>query len=87
MSFYYGSSQPPDGDKPGSLKEALAMTWVVFSLLAKPFAFVVAGLAYLFLLFWAFNFHALAGVTAIALPLAAVAARGLWEWRHPPELK
>lgn len=87
MGFYYGpGSQPPD-DKPGSLKEALAITWVVFSLLAKPLALLFGGVIYILVLFWLFAFHPLAGLAGLAVPVAGITARGIWEWRHPPELR
>jgi len=87
MGFYYGSNEPPESsDKPGSFREALVITWVVFTVLAKPIGILFAGVLYLVLIFVLFGVHPAAGGTALALPIAAVIAWGIWEWRHPPEL-
>lgn len=88
MGFYYGSSQPPPpDDKPAGFKETLQIIWAVFSLLALPLGVLLGGVLYLFFLFYLFSLHPLAGLGGILLIVAAVAARGIWEWKHPPELK
>lgn len=87
MGFYYGSDKPPEGsDKPGSFREAIVITWVVFTVLAKPLGILFGSVLYLVLVVVLFGVHPLAGGTALALPIAALVARGIWEWRHPPEL-
>lgn len=87
MGFYYGSNEPPKGpDKPGSFREALVITWVVFTVLAKPLGILFGGLAYLVMIFVLFSVHPAAGAVALGLPVVALIAWGAWEWRHPPEL-
>lgn len=86
MGFYYGSNEPPKGsDKPGSFREALVITWVVFSVLAKPLGILLGTVFYVLLIFVLFSVHPLLGGLSLALPIAALIARGVWEWRHPPE--
>lgn len=41
MSFYYGSSQPPDDEPPGGLKETLTIILAVFRVLALPWAALI----------------------------------------------
>lgn len=88
MGFYYGSSRPPDdGDRPGGLKEAMLITWIVFRTLALPLGVLFGGIAYLLLLFYLFTWHPLAGLAGILVVVAAVAARAAWEWKHPPAIE
>jgi hypothetical protein len=87
MGFYYGSgAPPPDDDKPGGLKEALVLTWIVFRVLALPLGIILGGVLYLFLLFFLFSIHPLLGLAGILVVVGAVVARGIWESKHPPEL-
>lgn len=87
MSFYYGSSQPPDDDKPGGFKEAMVITLAVFRVLAIPLALLFGGVFYLVLLFYLFSLHPLAGLAGILLVVGALVARGVWEAKHPPALE
>lgn len=87
MGFYYGSNAPPPNDKPGGLKEVVLITWAVFRALAMPLGVLFGGVGLLVLLFFLFTVHPLAGFGGIATLVAVVAARGFWEWRHPPTLK
>ncbi|MGI8927823.1 MAG: hypothetical protein ACR2HN_14450 [Tepidiformaceae bacterium] len=87
MGFYYGSSQPPEEDKPSGFRETVGIVWGVFRVLALPVGLLMGALLSLLLLFWLFTVHALAGFGAIAVVVLAVAARGLWEARHPPDLR
>lgn len=88
MGFYYGSSggHEPD-DKPGGFKEAMFITWAVFRALALPLGLLFGGLGYLVLLFFLFTMSPWAGLTGILVVVAAIAARGVWEARHPPHLE
>lgn len=88
MGFYYGNGSPePEDNKSGGLKEALVITWVVFQVLALPLAILIGGIAYLVLLFYLFTWHPLAGLAGILVIVAAVAARGVWEAKHPPQIE
>ena len=87
MGFYYGSGSPPPEDKPGGFKEVVLITWAVFRVLAIPLGVLFGGVALLVLLFFLFTVHPLAGLGGILALVAVVAARGVWEWRHPPTLK
>ena len=88
MGLYDSSNQPrKDREPQGSFREAMLITWVVVTVLAKPLGFLFGGISYLVLIFVLFNVHAAAGAAALALPFMVVVAWGLWEWRHPPELQ
>lgn len=88
MGFYYGSSQPPpDEEKGGGVREVLAITLAVFRVLALPLGILLGGMFYLFFVFWMFTIHVLLGFAAIGLVAAVVVARGIWELKHPPELR
>lgn len=86
MGFYHGSSQPT-GEKPGGLKESLLITWAVVQVLALPLGIIFGVLAALILVFWLFTVHVFAGFGAILFVIAALAVRGMWEARHPPDLR
>jgi hypothetical protein len=86
MGFYYGSGAPPPEEKEGSLKEALLITWVVMKSLALPLGVLFGGIIALGFVIFLFTLSGWAGLGAIALVVVAVAARALWEWRHPPTL-
>ena len=87
MGFYYGSSEPPDGDKPGGFKEAMLITLAVFRALALPLAVIFGGMIGLVALFWLFTLSAWAGLAALVAIVLALAAFGFWEYRHPPEIE
>ncbi|HMS59187.1 MAG TPA: hypothetical protein PKA49_10075 [Tepidiformaceae bacterium] len=88
MGFYYGSGQPPqDEEKGGGLREVLAITLVVFRVLALPLGILLGGMFYLFLVFWLFTIHVLLGFAGIGLVVAVVLGRGIWELKHPPEIR
>ena len=87
MGFYYGSSEPPPEKSSGGLKEVVLITWVVFRTLALPIGILLGGMMYLFLIFFLFTIHPLAGLASILLIFAAIGARGVWEWRHPPRIE
>jgi hypothetical protein len=87
MGFYYGSSQPPPGDERGSLKEAMAITLMVFRMLAIPLAVLLGGVGYIVLLFYLFSTSAIAGYSGLGVVVIVVAAIWAWEKTHPPKLK
>ena len=85
MSFYYDpGNQPDDDEDQGSIKEALAITFAVFKVLALPVGIMFGAVLGLIGLFILFSFHALLGFGALVLIAIALGARGLWEWKHPP---
>jgi hypothetical protein len=85
MSFYYDpGNQPDDDEDQGSLREALAITFVVFKVLAIPVAIMFGAVASLILLFVLFSTHVLLGVGALGLIAVAIGVRAIWEWKHPP---
>jgi hypothetical protein len=87
MGFYHGSHTPPPKDeKEGGIAEALAITWVVFRVLALPLGIIFGGIIYLFIVFWLFSIHPLLGLAGILVVVGALVARGVWEAKHPPEL-
>ena len=67
MGFYYSSGQPPEEDKPGSWKEIIQIIWVVFTVLALPLGILLAGIAYLFFVFWMFTISPYAGFGSLLL--------------------
>lgn len=85
MGFYHGSSEPP-GDEQGSWKETFLIILIVFRVLALPLGLLLGAILGLFLLFWLFTFHPLAGLGLIGLIVGALVARGIWEAKHPPEI-
>jgi hypothetical protein len=87
MSFYYGSSEPPQNDKPGGFKEAMLITLAVFRALALPLGVIFGGVLGLVVLFWLFTVSMWAGLAAIAAIVLALAAFGFWEYLHPPEIQ
>lgn len=86
MGFYYGSGAPDPEDKPGGIKEALTLTWVVFRVLALPLGIIFGGIFGLLVVLWLFTVNALFGLAVILLGVGALVARGIWEAKHPPEL-
>lgn len=87
MGFYHGSNQPPDEPEPGSWKEIFQIILIVFRVIALPLGLLLAAVLGLFALFYLFMLHVLAGLGLILALVAAVVARGIWEARHPPELR
>ena len=87
MGFYYNSGAPPEKEKSGGLKEVMLITWVVFKTLALPLGVLFGGVALLLTLFFLFTFSPLAGLGGILLIIGAILARGVWEWRHPPDIR
>ncbi len=86
MGFYYNSGQPPEDDKSGSWKEIFQIILVVFQVMALPLGILLGGVIYLVFVFWMFSLSGWAGLGAILVVVLAVAARGIWEAKHPPEL-
>lgn len=88
MGFYYNSgSPPPDDDKPGGFRETLTIIWVVFRVLAMPVGVLLGIVVGFFVLFWLFTVTPFLGLAVIGLGVIALIARGIWEARHPPEIR
>lgn len=87
MGFYHGSEQGPGGEEPGSWKEVFQIIFIVFRILAVPLALLLGAIIGLFALFWLFTIHALLGLGVILAIILALVARGVWEAKHPPELR
>ena len=86
MGFYYGSNQPPEDDKAGGLRDVLAISWAVFSVLAIPLGLMLGVILYFGALFWLFSIHWGLGLAWLAILVAGISIRGVWEAKHPPEL-
>ena len=86
MSFYYGSKEPPPEPPHGSWGETLAIIWAVFRTLALPLGLLFGAIFGLVLLFFAFTLSVWLGLGVIAIGVAALVIRGVWEAKHPPEL-
>jgi hypothetical protein len=86
MGFYYGPSSPPPDEKQGTLREALAITWMIFKALALPLGIIIGGVALLVLLFFLFTWNGWAALALLIVIGAAFGARAIWERRHPPTL-
>ena len=88
MGFYYNpNSEPPDEEPPGTFKEAAVITWVVFRALALPLALLIGAVIGIFAIFWLFFIQPLIVVGLIVIGVVALIARGIWEARHPPQLR
>ncbi len=88
MGFYYNSGQPqPDDEKPSGIRDVIAITFAVFAALALPLGFIFGMVFYIIALFWTFSMHWALGVTWLSLLVIALVGRGIWEAKHPPELK
>jgi hypothetical protein len=85
MGFYYGPGQEPEPE--GGWRETLAIILVVFRILAKPLAFIVGAMLALVLVIWLFAVNPLFGLGAVAVIVGAIVARGIWEAKHPPEIR
>ena len=87
MAFYYGSGEPPKKDSPeGSWRETFAIIIVVFKTLALPLGLLFGAVFGLILIIFAFTVSGWLGLGLIALIVAALVARGVWEAKHPPEI-
>jgi hypothetical protein len=87
MGFYYGSGAPPPPKDEGTFKEALLLTLIVFRTLALPLGILFGGIGYLVLVFYLFGLSPFAGLAAILVVVGAIAARGIWEAKHPPKVE
>ena len=91
MGFYYGPGNSrgggPEDDKPSGFRETLAIIWVVFRTLALPVGALVGVVLGLIVLFYLFTLTPYLGIAAIVLIVGAIVARGIWEARHPPEIR
>ena len=88
VGFYQGSSTPPPNEKgPGGFRETVTIIWVVFQVLAVPVGVLVGVVLGVVLLFYAFAFSPILGLTIVGAGIAALVGRGVWEARHPPELR
>lgn len=89
MGFYYGSgdSNSPKDEPPGGFRETITLIWVVFRVLALPVGALLGVVFGFFLLFWLFSVTPYLGLAAVALLVGALLARGIWEAKHPPEIR
>ncbi len=88
MGFYYGQGKPPPDDgNPGGFRETVTIIWVVFKVLALPVGALMGVLLGFVLLFYAFTVSPFLGVGLIGVGIGALVARGIWEAKHPPELR
>jgi hypothetical protein len=88
MGFYYNSgSPPPKDDKSGGFRETLVIMWVVFRVLAMPVGVLLGIVVGFFALFWLFTVTPYLGVTVLGLGVVGLVARGIWEAKHPPEIR
>jgi hypothetical protein len=86
MAFYYGSSEPPEDQPPGSWRETISIIFAVFRTLALPLGLLFAAIFGLMLLIWSFTVSPLIGLALLGLLVAALVGYGVWEAKHPPEL-
>ena len=87
MGFYHGSSEPPEEKGSGGLKETVLITAAVFKVLALPLGIIFGGIIGLVVLFWLFTISGWAGLAALVAIAVGLVGFGIWEYRHPPELK
>ena len=86
MGFYYGSGspQPPDeDDEKFHFREALALIFAMFKVLAIPFGIIFGGIVVLFALFWLFTVNVLLGYAVMGTGLGLLIARAIWTSKHP----
>ncbi len=87
MGFYYSPGTPdPKHEKSGGFRETLAITWVVFRVLAVPLGILLAVVLAFFAIFYLFTLSPFAGLGGIAAIILVIVARGVWEAKHPPDL-
>lgn len=87
MGFYYGSGSPPPEDHSGGFRETLAIIWVVFRVLSVPIGILMGVVVAFVALFYLFSLSPIAGFATLGLLIAALVGFGVWESKHPPELK
>lgn len=90
MGFYYssGSSNPDPGDKePGGWGETLAIIWAVFRVLALPLGILFGAIFGLIALIWLFTISKYLGLAIIAIGIGVLVWRGVYEAKHPPDLR
>ena len=87
VGFYYGSGQPPDDDKQGGFRDVFVIVWVVLRMVAIPVGALLGIIVGLVFIVWLFTVSGFLGLGAILLIVAAVVARGIWEAKHPPDLR
>jgi type III secretory pathway component EscU len=85
MGFYHNQGQEPEPED--GWRETLAIIFVVFRILAKPLGFIIGSILGLVLIVWLFAVSPILGLLAIAAIIGAIVARGVWEAKHPPELR
>ena len=86
MSFYYGSGQPPDEPKPGSLRETLSIVVAVFKVMALPIGLLMGSVLGLVLLIYSFTVSPWLGLGLLLLGAGAVAVFAFWERTRTPRL-
>ncbi len=87
MAFYYGQNEPPKEDPPpGSWRETFAIIIAVFKALALPLGILFGAIFGLMFLIFAFVTSVWFGLAIIVLGVLALAAYGVWEAKHPPQL-
>ncbi len=88
MGFYYSPGNDPKKDEPsGGFRETFAIIWVVFRVLALPMGVLLGVIVGFVLLLWLFTVTAYLGFGVIVLLVLGLVARGIWEAKHPPELR
>jgi len=86
MSFYYGSGQPPDEPKPGSIRETISIVVAVFKVMALPIGLLMGSVLGLVLLIYSFTVSPWLGLGLLILGAAAVGAFAFWERTRDPKL-
>ena len=88
MGFYFDPGSQNDDEEPvGSFRDAVAITFVVFRVLAVPLAILFGAIGALILIFVLFTVHVYLGLGTIGLIFLAIVARGVWEAKNPPKLR
>jgi hypothetical protein len=92
MGFYYGSGDSKGPNKggeggDGGFKETLLIIWVVMRVIAPPIGILLGVVIGIFALFWLFTIAPILGLAVIVLIIGGLVARGIWEAKHPPELR
>jgi hypothetical protein len=90
MGFYYGpsSQDPQPEEKPPGCLDALLITRAVFGVLMWPVIAMIAVVADIVIIIWAFSVHPALALVPVAATAAGVAAFARWEQGRfrPPEL-
>jgi len=90
VGFYYssGDSNPgPDDKGPGGWGETLAIIWAVFRVLAVPLGVLFGAIFGLVALIWLFTVSVYIGFGIIALGIGLLVWRGVYEAKHPPDIR